>query len=312
MERVALADGPVELRRRRARHPAQGDHALAQLLRLQRTAGNRAVTRLLQRRPIRMPPNLMSTTLVGPVAGPFEGAVSSDPYERQPEALRRVLDASGSDGALWWMGLDRQQRFAVASIYNRFQRLGIWGYAKRIRKVVHGTPPWCGFWVQGDTPSVEFEGDAEGLMSALLASTKFCMDAGIGATLHAGQHSHREISDSDSLHVSVGTPESGRKGQGQFSTAGRNLFDAHIDRYASPKGKKGFACEYDPTRTAAHEGREVIPGLAGKVRGGWPRVGGFQVFPEDPSRSTVRPEMFDRGDERDKAPPSIIGITGHF
>ena len=308
MERLAAV--PRLESRPRAAHRAAPPTPAEHILRLQRTAGNRAVARMLQRYP-RMPRGggPTATDLVGPVTGPFEGAVSSDTYEHQPAALRRVLDGSARDGSLYWIGLDREERSAVTQLYNRLQRLGLWSHAKRIRKVVKGTPPWCGFWVQGDTPSVELEGDTEGLVRALTASHKMCFDAGIGGSLHPGQHSFREVSETDSLHVSVGATDETREGRGQFSTAGRQHFDVHIDRHASPNAKKGLACEYDPTRTAAHQGREVVPGMLGKPKNRV-RIGGFEIFPEDPTEG-VRPEMFQRGDERDKA-PMIAGFKWRF
>jgi hypothetical protein len=297
-----------------------------QVLQLQRTAGNHAVTDLLQRsrcgdrsraagastridfatdcckgRIQRQPAagawGPTTTELVGPVPKPFEGAVSTDPYVKQPAALRSVIDASAKHDRVppsdWWEKLDGTQRLAVVSLYNRFQSRGIWGYAARIKSVYRGEPPWCNFEVAGDTPSVAFEGDAGGLMKALLASHKFCYDAGIGGMLHAGQSSHREISTSDSLHVSVGK--------------GKTDFDAHIDKYAPPNGKDGLACVYDPLRTMAHEGREVIPALVHKKL----HVGGFEVFPEDPGAPSLRPELFERT-ERDKPPPPVVGITVRF
>ena len=76
-----------------ARRPSSRS-AAAQVLALQRAAGNRAVCSLLQRVPKAPNVGIMDATLVPPTAGPFEGAVSSAPYDRQPADLRRVLDGS--------------------------------------------------------------------------------------------------------------------------------------------------------------------------------------------------------------------------
>jgi hypothetical protein len=245
---------------------------------------------------------IMDATLVAPTAGPFEGAVSSDAYDRQPAALRRVLDASHSDGELYWLRLDHEDRFAVVAIYNRLQRAGLWQWTRRIRSIKKGAPKLCGFWVQGDTPSVLFEGDGDKILDQVLTHPKFCMDAGIGGSLHPGQQSFREISDGDSLHVSLGESE---KGHGGFQPTARNYFDAHIDRYASPSHKQGFACEYDVGRTIAHEGREVAPGLL--------HLPGIQFLPDDPA-GTVRPEMFETREdrERDRPTPPLVAWRGRF
>ena len=307
MERLAAV--PRLESRPRAGHRAAPLTPAEHILRLQRTAGNRAVARMLQRYP-RMPRGgPTATDPVGPVAGPFEGAVSSDTYEHQPAALRRVLDGSARDGSLYWIGLDREERSAVTSSTTASSGWGSGATRSASARSSRARPPGAGSGVQGDTPSVEFEGDTEGLVRALTASHKMCFDAGIGGSLHPGQHSFREVSDTDSLHVSVGATDETREGRGQFSTAGRQHFDVHIDRHASPNAKKGLACEYDPTRTAAHQGREVVPGLLGKPKNRV-RIGGFEIFPEDPTEG-VRPEMFQRGDERDKA-PMIAGFKWRF
>jgi hypothetical protein len=294
------------------------------ILALQRSAGNRAVTGILvqrDRKPLPVPDPLD----FGASPKPFEGAVSTDPYDRQPSALRLVIDASGKAmrlptsvyptkeaeehrGELWWSQLDRQQRQAVVAMYNRMQTLGLWGHVHRITRVVHGECPVLkALNVSGDTPSVVFGGNASGMIGSLTGSSRMCYDAGIGGSLHSGQMSNREISDADSLHVSVGPNPSLGRGEGDF--------DAHIDKYASPKGKQGLACEYDPVRTMAHQGREVVPSILhkgprlGPIR--VPPIGGFELLPEDEAKSRIRPEMFETERDEDK-PPLAAGITYRF
>lgn len=277
----------------------------SRILELQRTAGNRATTALLQRAP-KVP---SSTDLLGPVPRPFEGATTVAEVGRLPAPLRTVVGtsakATGTRASTWWARLSDEQRRAVTSLYNRFQSSGLWGYVHRMRRVVPGEAPWCGLKVSGDTPSIEFHGDASGLLSALMASHEFCYDQGIGGSLHKGQTSVRQISTSDSLHISVG------KGSGNF--------DAHIDRYAPPKGKKKLACEYDPERTMLHQGREVVPALIRKgfkldlfgrkvrIRG----PGGVELFPEDPKKLGARPELFDRPSREDD-PGTVAGVSWRF
>jgi hypothetical protein len=287
------------------------------VLDLQRKVGNRAVASLvLQAQPRRLP--VPDPFDFGFTPRPFEGAVSSDPYDRQPEALRAVIDASGKRMALptsvfptveaeshkdelWWSRLDRQQRQAVVAMYNRMQTLGLWAYVHRITRVTHAECPVLkALEVSGDTPSVVFAGDSAGIIGALTGSSRMCYDAGIGGSLHSGQMSNREVSDSDSLHVSVGMNPSLGRGEGDF--------DAHIDRYASPKGKRGLACEYDPGRTMAHQGREVVPSLVRKHL----KVPGLEVLPEDLSRPGVRPEMFEDLDRDEETPPIAAGLTFRF
>lgn len=308
MERFVAADRRAV--HRSQRHPEMLGRRtqLGRVLALQRMAGNRAVSQLVQRFP-RTPTPLKPEELVGPVPKPFEGAVSEDLYKDLPDDLKRIMAKSFAKPAQCWNDrFDRDQKLAVAAIYNRFQRFGLWGSVSRISQVKKSTPPiWCKFRVQADTPSIEFDGDAEGLSKALLASPKMCHDTPLGASLHPGQSSYREVSDTDSLHISVGTPTDQKAGP--FSTAGRRLFDAHIDRFSSPLGKKGLFCEYDPQRSVRHIGNEAVPGILTKDK--YKLRVPFNIFPDQPPQ--WRPEMFERPHEhRDQAPPSIIGITAHW
>ena len=261
----------------------------------------------------------------GSTSKPFEGALSSDPYDRQPEPLRLVIEESGKSlplpktvdrpsdavrykGELFWSRLDAPQRRALVSVYNRMQSLGLWGHVARVVRV---TQSECKvlktFEVAGVTPSVVFAAKGAGITGALISSAKMCWDAGIGGSLHGGQMSNREVSEGDSLHVSVGRsadPELGDDGD----------FDAHIDKYASPKGKRGIACEYDPKSTAAHLGREVVPGMIHRGKIGpvpVPPIGGVELFPEDAGKATIRPEMFEVERDEDK-PPLGAAMTWRF
>lgn len=292
------------------------------ILELQRSAGNRAVVSVLQRQPKKLP--VLDPLDFGSTPPPFEGAISSDPFDRQPEPLRTVIEESGKSivltkhervseaskhlGEMWWSRLSRQDQQTVVGVYNRMQQLGFWQHVHRIIRV---TPAECPvmkrFKVAGVTPSVVFAARGDGITGAVISSGRMCYDAGLGGSLHAPQMSNREISEADSLHLSIGTstdPELGSGGD----------FDVHIDRYSSPKGKRGIECEYDPARTLAHEGREVVPGMVhrGKVFGiPVPPIGGFELLPEDESKTRIRPEMFETERDKDK-PPLGAAVTWRF
>lgn len=198
-------------------------------------------------------------------------AVSSDPFVKQPAELRRVISASFPDPAAWFDGLDRDTRIALTSIFIRLCRYGVWSQVRRIVKTSAGEAPVLvadrALQVPGLTPSVHFlsqSGDA--LIRSLMATGRFCMAKGIGASLHKGQTTLREISTSDSLHISVGSSRS------------KDEFDAHLDVYLPvTKHPGGSFCPNDPSVAAlAHIGREVFPEGFRKLT----RIPGVQVFPE--------------------------------
>lgn len=86
--------------------------------------------------------------------------------------------------------------------------------------------------------------DPAGLERRLADSDCFCRDTAVGKLYHRKQTSFREISPTDSLHVTVG--EDG-------------LVTSHVDRH-SPLARRqpGGACRYSPLRIAAHN----ISGMA--------------------------------------------------
>jgi hypothetical protein len=198
-------------------------------------------------------------------------AVSRDRFEKQPADLKRVLSASFPNPADWFEGLDRDTRIALTSIFNRMCRYGVWSHVRRIVRTGAGEAPVMvadrALQVPGLTPSVYFvsqSGDA--LIHALMATGRFCMAKGVGASLHKGQTTLREISKSDSLHISIGSQRS------------RDEFDAHIDVYSPVTEHPGGSfCSNRPSIAAvAHIGREVFPEGFRKLTG----IPGVQVFPE--------------------------------
>lgn len=194
-------------------------------------------------------------------------AVSLDPFDEQPADLQTVVAKSFVDPADWFEGLD-SERGALTAIFNRMCRYGLWCHVRLILRIVPGeavvTVDGETFRVPGSTPSVYFmsrSGDA--LAEALMATGRFCTASGAGASQHPGQTTLREISGSDSLHVSIGPGDQ---------------FDAHIDRYSPVVEHPGSSfCPNHPSPAAVgHIGRELVPEKARKILG----IPGVEVFPE--------------------------------
>lgn len=80
--------------------------------------------------------------------------------------------------------------------------------------------------------------DAGAVFSALASTGRFVRDSRLGAILHPGKISLREVSEGESLHVCIGE---------------RNTISVHIDR-VSPLAdtKSGRARRYSPVRVIAH------------------------------------------------------------
>ena len=235
---------------------------------------------------------------LGEAPGPSTNcsAISVDRFDKQPEDLRRVLRASFNDDAGWFEGLDRERRMALTSIFSRMCRYGVWSHVSRILRVLPGEAPLRAaghtFIVPGSTASVYFMTPSwEALHRALMATGKFCMAHGTGAREHKGQTTLREISGSDSLHISLGPG---------------NQFDAHIDNHSPVPGSTGTSfCSNDPTPEALrHIGLEVV---SGKVR----RISRIplQVFRDpDPTPTVPRPAPATR---QEADVPTVVSITAH-
>ena len=207
-------------------------------------------------------------------------AVSVDRFDKQPADFKRVVSASFTKPAEWFDGLDRDTRFALTAVFNRMCRYGAWPQVRRILKVTGGEAPFMvadrALRVPGVTPAVYFAGQSgDALIAALMETGRFCMAKGIGASLHKGQTTLREISTSDSLHISVGSERS------------RDEFDAHIDLYSpTPEHTGSSFCSNSPSAAAvAHIGREVFPEGFRKLTG----IPGVQIFPEPPAPPPLPP-----------------------
>jgi hypothetical protein len=204
-------------------------------------------------------------------------AVSVDALDKQPAALRNLLKCSFEDPAAWYADLAPRLRAELAAIFNRLCRYGLLCHVRRILRLDAGEKVVSllghQFLAPGSTPSVYFispSGDA--LIDALMSTGRFCLASGAGASQHPGQSTLREISDSDSMHISIGPGDQ---------------FDAHIDRYSPTPSHPGSSfCPNAPTPAAlAHIGREVVPGKVRKITG----IPGVQVLPELPPPAPVPP-----------------------
>lgn len=226
-------------------------------------------------------------------------AVSVNRFDRQPVGLQRVLFRSTRNPAAWFNKMDPKNRFALTSIFNRMCRYKLWCHASQILKIVPGEAPIKAggrtIQVPGRTPSVHFlSPSGSALLKALMATGRFCLAHGAGASQHPGQTTLREISSSDSLHISIGPG---------------NQFDAHIDLYSPVTKHPGSSfCSNIPTPAALrHIGREVVPEIVRKKTG----IPGVQLFPEFEPSSTVERSIPATG-QKAEIPPPLVGIKWNF
>jgi hypothetical protein len=178
------------------------------------------------------------------------GSVAIDQltFQRMTAALNKKESFCGerSNAASCFNQRSPDDRATVISLYLRLKQLGLWHH------VVHLNGVWNSV-VGGMSATVRNHHD---FFEDALDNVKLCVDEPEGALLHPGTTSMREISTVDSLHITVGPG---------------NHVSLHIDSVSPTSGRKpGGRCEYDPTRSAAHIGREVIP-LG---------IPGLQIFPE--------------------------------
>ncbi|HEV2667171.1 MAG TPA: hypothetical protein VG324_19780 [Blastocatellia bacterium] len=219
-------------------------------------------------------------------------AISADRFDKQPAELQRVLVKSFKDPAGWFGKLDPESRIALTSIFNRMCRYGLWPHVRLVLKIDAGEAPVLiadrVFNVPGRTPSVYFMSSAgQALIDALMATGRFCMARGVGASQHPGQTTLREISGSDSLHISVGPGD---------------RFDAHIDKFSPVTEHPGSSfCSNRPSVAAlTHIGRELVPEWVRKKTG----IPGVQVFPEQTFPQPGPPPPRQEADI-----PPIVGVT---
>ena len=205
-------------------------------------------------------------------------------FEKLPPDLKLVLVKSFKGKAPEWFEHE-PERGALTQIFNRLCQYGVWCHVRIVLKIHAAEAPVLTadniYKVPGRTASVYFTSPSgDTLIEALMATGRFCKAYGAGASQHPGQTTLREISGSDSLHVSVG-----RDGR----------FDAHIDKYSPvPEHPDGSFCSNAATpASVGHISRELFPEKVREILG----LPGFQVFP-DPGPSapvppgTVGPDPF--------------------
>ena len=224
-------------------------------------------------------------------------AVSVDRFDKQPADLRRVLAASFKDPAAWFGKLDPNERIALTAIFNRLCQYRVWCHVRLVLRTGAGEAPVLIadriYNVPGSTPSVYFMSVAGGaLIKALMATGRFCTAYGAGASQHPGQTTLREISGSDSLHISIGPGD---------------RFDAHIDKYSPVTEHPGSSfCSNRPSVAAlTHIGCELVPELVRKKTG----IPGVQWACPKPTPTSPRPEPTSRQDA-DMPPLVTIELRG--
>lgn len=222
-------------------------------------------------------------------------AVSVDRFDKQPPDLQSVLVASFADPAAWFAQLDSGRRIALTAIFNRLCRYGVWCHVRAVLRIDRGeaTVTRHRLTVPGLTPSVIFMSrSGNALLDALMATGQFCQASGLGASQHPGQSTLREISGSDSLHISIGPGDQ---------------CDAHIDHHSPVAVHPGssFCSNAPSSATVGHIGRELVPEKVRKRTG----IPGFQVFPEEPTPSGIGEPEPDADAPRLSPGGSLIGIT---
>ena len=227
-------------------------------------------------------------------------AVSVDRFDKMPADLLRVLNRSFKNAAGWFANLSPENRLALIAIYNRLCKYKLWCHVTSVIKIESGEKPvsalhWK-FDVPGSTPSVFFNSSSEvGLLIGLLETGRFCLATGLGASLHPGQHSFREISKSDSMHVSIGPG---------------NQFDVHIDKYSSVTEHPGkmYCPNAASVEAITHIAREAAPGLVNALLSKFKlRLPGLQFFPDFGLKPPVpQPEPTSRQDAG--PPPPLVSV----
>lgn len=231
-------------------------------------------------------------------------AISTKPFDQQPAALRTLIERSVQvDPAWWFAGLPSDLSLALTQIFNRLCRYGLLCEVRAIAKIDAAEPPVRVldrlFNVPGLTPAVYFVGaNVDAFPQTLINTGRFCQATGLGAALHPKGPTLREVSGSDSLHLSVEDA----------------LIEGHIDHYSPVPQHPGRFCPNTPTPAAlGHIVREVVPEKLRKIVGGILDLPGLrqvtQLVPEGLRDLLTLPgtQLFPEPAPPAPVPPGAIG-----
>jgi hypothetical protein len=132
----------------------------------------------------------------------------------------------------------------LTPLYHRLTELGVWTILDRLLRM--GPNGRSGEFIARDS---------DALVDNLMRTGRFCVDTKAGRILHPATRSLRELSNRESLHLSL---EGG-------------LVTAHLDRISPLAGSdsdKGH-CRYSISRIAAHITGRLGSKLVRGFRGGW-------------------------------------------
>lgn len=141
----------------------------------------------------------------------------------------------------------KRQSHSIMDVTALDQRLADVGAGRSLSEVLRVGPSGRSGEFNTDHPS--------DLISNLMATGRFCFDTRAGKVLHAGALALRELSNRESLHVSV------------YGTRVR----AHLDRVSLLIGRHADEghCRYSLSRVAAHVTGRLGARLVRKLKGGW-------------------------------------------
>lgn len=212
----------------------------------------------------------------------FTDPTGTDRFSRQEADLQRVLSASFDAGTLPANGaktvegyterLSNRQYAALTSVYERMQERGLWQYVKHIKD----------FSTAGELSITFSISDESGFRKQLAGANlrdaydfrvvgRFGLDHWYWNVFHRGSDSLREVSEPDSLHLSI---------------YNKGKITAHIDQVSPVDSSTRVFTSMDARRGIMHQGREAgAPALLGaipKIPKTWTINPGLQLFPDNP------------------------------
>ncbi len=227
-----------------------------------------------------------------------------DRFAEQDPELQKVMTESFESGSLprgdaktaegFVDRLSNREFAALTSVYSGMKERGLWKYVKQV----------TGFSTAGEL-SISFSiSDESAFKDALFGLSRngdpfdysygargFSQDPSFYNKFHKGSESLREISETDSLHISVYT---------------KNHVTAHIDRDSPVALDTGPITSMDLARGLRHQGREAGGPLVGATVLGWLHIPesislspGLQFLPEQPVGRGEPPGIYYVGFRRD-------------